>query len=65
MNKLFSGVDSEELWESINVLTDSVHDERVGEVIYSLCCKLQELENYVASLESRIGSLEDSVINGR
>ena len=54
---IFSGEDSERLWEYINE-TDRVHRrESVHDAFYSLGCKCQELEAVVQKQQAQINDL--------
>jgi len=42
---VFSGINSYKLWKEINALKTNSTIDDVRDVIYHLCCKLQELES--------------------
>jgi len=44
MKEIFSGDSSSDLWDDINNLDNLSAPEDIRNVIYFLCCKIQELE---------------------
>lgn len=43
-DRIFSGESSRELWKEINEIRTDHQHHQIGTCLYSVCCKLQELE---------------------
>lgn len=54
MEKIFSGEKSEQLWNEINNLDALSTGDDIRDVIYSLVCKLQELETEIEKLQNEM-----------
>lgn len=54
-NMIFGGEASRELWNEINALDATSTGDDIRDCIYSVCCKMQELEH---KFESQIKALD-------
>lgn len=48
---IFSGENSRDLWNAINKLDSKSKGDKIRDVIYFVCCKLQELEDKIEEKE--------------
>lgn len=52
LERIFSGEYSRDMWGKINAIDELSNGRQVGDALYLICCRLQELEYRIEKMRS-------------